>query len=505
MDAGKPCSEPLVAAEEVVQVGTGIVLTAVAVTLWIEGRKVFSEGCLLDVEASLRCHQCAMAGNAGRQDTVAHIDAVKHRIEKIVDGSDTHEVAGLFFRKLFGGHAYHAPECFLVFTNGGAADGIAGKVHFNQLLGAVMAQILMVATLYDAEDGLLVGTFICLFAALGPAKCPQHRLLRVFAGGRIGNALVERHHDIGADAVLDMDRYFRRHEHAVTVEDVAEGDALFGDLPCLGKGEYLEAAGIRQHRSFIIHEFMNAACLLHHFFPGSQPQVIRVGQYDACMHCIQLFRGQELDGRMRSDRHEHRCFHVAVRRMKDTGAGTGLGADMRNFKCYWMCHSLNSIAEAGCIIGIMKSQIIRVCNIPKKDGVKPVRIHVKPTAQLIGGIAVGAALMLGPWSLAAYGIVVMGICLFALFLPDRTLVEFYPDFLVLYNQKNPDMAYLCLWKDIVQWRYEYHTASDRVFVELVDGSTQSVDMFGRTFFRRCMNLYAPGKEVKSTRMKGENA
>ena len=78
-----------------------------------------------------------------------------------------------------------------------------------------------------------------------------------------------------------MDRYFRRHEHAVTVEDVAEGDALFGDLPCLGKGEYLEAAGIRQHRSFIIHEFMNAACLLHHFFPGSQPQVIRVGQYDA--------------------------------------------------------------------------------------------------------------------------------------------------------------------------------------------------------------------------------
>lgn len=113
--------------------------------------------------------------------------------------------------------------------------------------------------------------------------------------------------------------------------------------------------------------------------------------------------------------------------------------------------------------------------------------------------------MCSPWSLGAYGMVVMGICLFSLFLPDRTLVEFYPDFLVLYNQKDQDMAYLCMWQDIVQWRYEYHTAVDQVFVTLVDGSTQAVDMFSKPLFRRWMSLYAPGKEVKSARMKGENA
>ena len=233
--------------------------------------------------------------------------------------------------------------------------------------------------------------------------------------------------------------------------------------------------------------------------------MVGVGQYDAGMHRIQFFRGKKFDGCLRPDRHEHGGFHVTVRCVQDAGAGTGLGADMRNFKCYWMCHSLNSIAEVRCIIRVMKSQIIRICNIPKSEGLKPVRIHVKPTTQLIIGIGIGALLMCSPWSLGAYGMVVMGICLFSLFLPDRTLVEFYPDFLVLYNQKDQDMAYLCMWQDIVQWRYEYHTAVDQVFVTLVDGSTQAVDMFSKPLFRRWMSLYAPGKEVKSARMKGENA
>ncbi len=153
----------------------------------------------------------------------------------------------------------------------------------------------------------------------------------------------------------------------------------------------------------------------------------------------------------------------------------------------------------------MKSQVLKVRNIPRQDGLKPVRIHVKPTGALIGGIAIGALLMFGPWSLVVYGMVIIGICLFSLFLPDRTLVEFYPDFLVLYNQKSQDMAFLCTWSDIVQWRYEYHATVDKLYVMLVDGSTQSVDMFSKTMVRRWMNLYAPGKEVKSTRVKGENA
>jgi hypothetical protein len=51
---------------------------------------------------------------------------------------------------------------------------------------------------------------------------------------------------------------------------------------------------------------------------------------------IQFFGGDKLDCRLGADWHEHWRLDIAMGRMKYACAGTGLPADMCDFKRYWI-------------------------------------------------------------------------------------------------------------------------------------------------------------------------
>lgn len=148
----------------------------------------------------------------------------------------------------------------------------------------------------------------------------------------------------------------------------------------------------------------------------------------------------------------------------------------------------------------MKSQVIKVRNLPKLES-QPYTVHVKPVLALtLMGFA-GIAMLLTP-VLAGAGVVLILISVFSLLMmPDRFLIQFTPEFLILYNHREANICTIVYWEDIVTWQYEYHKGVDVLVLSLIDGSTQTIELYSKRSIARYMNQYAAGKEVKSVRRK----
>src|SRR6185503_14935136 len=118
----------------------------------------------------------------------------------------------------------------------------------------------MTCALYDAKQRLLsVQTFgfapasVSIaqlqliegcFRAFRPASGEIHAALGFFVASFTGRALVENHHDVGAERGLDFHRDLRRQETERAVDVRAKVCAFFGDLAERAKTPDLKTAGI---------------------------------------------------------------------------------------------------------------------------------------------------------------------------------------------------------------------------------------------------------------------
>lgn len=150
----------------------------------------------------------------------------------------------------------------------------------------------------------------------------------------------------------------------------------------------------------------------------------------------------------------------------------------------------------------METRVIKIKDIPTDK--KPIkRIHVKPTGELLCLIAIGILLCIFRPNLIVFGILLVIMPGFALIaLPDRLLAQFTPEYLVFFNQKDRQFCTMMPWSDIVNWQYEYYRSNDILRVTLVDGRSEEIPMYSKMIVSRYMNQYAPKKEIRSTRMKG---
>lgn len=145
----------------------------------------------------------------------------------------------------------------------------------------------------------------------------------------------------------------------------------------------------------------------------------------------------------------------------------------------------------------MKSQYIKIRNVPEEIRNKSVAIHVKPWVLLDLCLAVSIALLIIRSYMAGVVLPIIILTVFALVvMPDRILVQFTPEYLIMYNKEDRTECTLIYWDEIVSWKYEYHTSVDLLKVTTVDDNTESVEMYSKWGVRKFMNLYAPGKEVK---------
>lgn len=150
----------------------------------------------------------------------------------------------------------------------------------------------------------------------------------------------------------------------------------------------------------------------------------------------------------------------------------------------------------------MRSQKIKIRNV-ETDKSKLVRtLRVKPTLLLFFILLCGTGIIFLVPYLIILGIGLVMTAGFALIvLPDRILCEFTKDYLILYNHPSRDDCTLVYWEDIVSWQYEYHGACDQLVLILVDGSTERQDVYSKRVLKKYLDMYAPGKEIKTTRMR----
>jgi hypothetical protein len=153
-----------------------------------------------------------------------------------------HDISRLLLGQKVGARLHDAAVGVLGFPARQAANGNAGRVSSHHLGGALSPQIEIEAALYDAEEILLLGLLVGVDAAVEPADGALHGLLHAGVVGRGGgNHVVELHHDVGADGVLQGDGVLGREQHGRAVVGAQEAHALLRHLCKLEQRHHLEA------------------------------------------------------------------------------------------------------------------------------------------------------------------------------------------------------------------------------------------------------------------------
>lgn len=97
----------------------------------------------------------------------------------------------------------------------------------------------------------------------------------------------------------------------------------------------------------------------------------------------------------------------------------------------------------------IKSKILKIRNLPT-NGKKIDQINSKPYMCIIVFLLFGIAML---WtSFYLLGIIITLIFLFyLLFVKDKTLVEFYDQYVIFYLNNGKEECFLLFWEDILHW------------------------------------------------------
>ena len=142
----------------------------------------------------------------------------------------------------------------------------------------------------------------------------------------------------------------------------------------------------------------------------------------------------------------------------------------------------------------MRSCVIKIHNLPETN--EPVHhITVKPIGLLIGIIILGLVFIIRYPYFVAAGFSLIMLATFALLvMPDRTLITFTKEYMILYNLTDRTSWTMIYWEDIVNWQYERHMRNDQLVVNLVNGTSEFMDVYSKRSVARYLEQYAPGKE-----------
>ena len=147
----------------------------------------------------------------------------------------------------------------------------------------------------------------------------------------------------------------------------------------------------------------------------------------------------------------------------------------------------------------MKSKELKTYNLPE-DRVVLAYIDAKPTLAIFIIFAFGGILLAYQQYLIGGAIMLMSMGAMFL-LPSRKLIEFYSDYLVLYNHANKDVCEMIYYDDVISWHYTYGVAYDKLNFRLIDNSIHSVDGFSIITFENQLNRFLKDKKEKKKKIK----
>lgn len=144
----------------------------------------------------------------------------------------------------------------------------------------------------------------------------------------------------------------------------------------------------------------------------------------------------------------------------------------------------------------MKSKELKTYNLPNETAVLS-EINAKPTGVFIILIILGIISLVIRLS-AIYGVVMIivgSVCI--CFMPRVTLMEFYYDYLVMYNRADKSSCAIIYYDEIVAWYYSWGATKDYLVIELENGNNEKIEAFSKTIFEAYMSRYLKQKRKKN--------
>jgi len=143
----------------------------------------------------------------------------------------------------------------------------------------------------------------------------------------------------------------------------------------------------------------------------------------------------------------------------------------------------------------MESKKLLVKNIP--GGKIEVNISAKPTAYLFLFMIVGSLMIFTASSVyQLFGLVLVFISGYAIiFLPERKIMTFYKNYLIIFNEIDKDYCNLIYYNEILSYRYVKGLKFDMLIIELSDNRVYELQCFDKNKVLAFMKEYAKDKEI----------
>lgn len=153
----------------------------------------------------------------------------------------------------------------------------------------------------------------------------------------------------------------------------------------------------------------------------------------------------------------------------------------------------------------MKTQKIRIRNLSDSAIRQGSSVRVKPIPQITTILCIGAIMIIANPNLilAGLGLVCISVFGIAVF-PDRVLISFLDEYMVLYNQPDRSMCMMVYYDEVVHWQYVYHKNYDQLVLTMVDGSTEVQELYSLSSVSQQLNQHLACKQLKSIRIRREN-
>ena len=124
--------------------------------------------------------------------------------------------------------------------------------------------------------------------AFGPGQGSLHRSFGFEVAGGIGQAIIQNHHDVGAESRLNVDCNLRTEEMSAAVQVRLESHAVFADVAQRAQAENLISAAVGQDRPIPSHESMQSAESCDRFVSRPQEKVIGIAKQNLDIEVAQL-------------------------------------------------------------------------------------------------------------------------------------------------------------------------------------------------------------------------
>lgn len=148
-----------------------------------------------------------------------------------------------------------------------------------------------------------------------------------------------------------------------------------------------------------------------------------------------------------------------------------------------------------CYTEFMKSKELKTYNLPE-DSMVLAQIDAKPNS-LFGTMIIAGLFMLLPSIPKIYGVVLILFSLGALiYTPRVVLMEFYNEYLVVYNRADKNKCVLIYYEDVLSWSYSRGANRDYLYIELDEGKQERIEAFSKTVFESNMNRFLKDKYRK---------